>query len=251
MKPGQISRRATILTLTFYVVAGMASAPDRASGQGHPKSDDTNSEHKYTPYTGWVACGGIPYEGYDGRLSQEGSALKRSDGAKVYSVTYTYTSARAAEAERKERLEEKGPKRKPWRIAWTEPLGDATIVEFAEPVSVSLKEDASNHWAIMWTRDRSLFLICGPDREHVIDYYQRRHSDEATKMSGTNIPGVVLNSLFKRLTAARSFKNMRALISATVLITILLPSPDRPKLLVANRLSVIIRCNPCCKGGGE
>jgi len=45
---------------------------------------------------------------------------------------------------------------------------------------------------------------------------------------GTNSPSVVLNCLFKGLTTARSFKNMRALISATVLITILLPSPGRP-----------------------
>jgi hypothetical protein len=107
--------------------------------------------------------------------------LKRSGGAKVYAVEDSYTSARAAEAARKSRLEEKGPERKPWRIARTESLGDATIVEFAEPVSVRLKEDASNHWAIMWTRDRSIFMIYGPDREHVIDYYQRRHSGEAKR----------------------------------------------------------------------
>lgn len=43
---------------------------------------------------------------------------------------------------------------------------------------------------------------------------------------GTSIPGVVLNSLFKGLTTARGFKNIHALISATVLITILLPSPQ-------------------------
>jgi hypothetical protein len=86
-------------------------------------------------------------------------------------------------------------------------------------------KDAANHWAIMWTRDRSLFFIYGPDREHVIDYYQKCHSGEAKRRRETNIPGVVLNSLFKGLTTARGFKNMRALISATVLITILLPSP--------------------------
>ena len=181
MKLEQILRRATILILTFYVVAGMASAPDRASGQDHPKAGATNAEHEYTPLSVWNACRGIPYEGYEGRLSQEGSALKCSDGAEVYAVEDNYTSARAAEAERRERLEEKGPKPKPWRIARTESLSDATIVEFAEPVSVSLKEDASNHWAILWTRDRSLFLIYGPDREHVIDYYQRRHSGDAKR----------------------------------------------------------------------
>ena len=109
--------------------------------------------------------------------------MKCGDGTKVYAVTDTYTSARAAEAESKERLEEKAPTRKPWRIARTESLGDATIVEFAEPVSVGLKEDASNHWAIIWTRDRSLFLISGADREHVIDYYQMRHSGEAKSRS--------------------------------------------------------------------
>jgi hypothetical protein len=174
-------RRATILILTFYVVAGMASAPDRASGQDHPKSGATNAEHKYTPLSIWNACGIIPYEDYDGWLHQLGLKWNCSDGAKVYAVEDNYTSARAAEAESKARLEEKGPKPEPWRIARTDSLGDATIVEFAEPVSVGLKEDASNHWAIMWTRDRSLFLICGPDREHVIDYYQRRHSGEAKR----------------------------------------------------------------------
>jgi len=181
MRRGQILRRATILTLTFYVVAGIASAPDLASGQDQSQAGATNSSHKYTRYTGWVGCRGIPHEGYDGRLGQEGLALKCSDGAKLYDVTYTFTSSRAAEADRKERLEEKEPNRKPWRIARTESLGAATIVEFAEPVSVGATEDAPNHWAIMWTRDRSLFLICGPDREHVIDYYQKRHSGEANR----------------------------------------------------------------------
>jgi hypothetical protein len=42
----------------------------------------------------------------------------------------------------------------------------------------------------------------------------------------TNIPGVVLNCLFKVLTTVRGFKNIHALISVTVLITILLPSPQ-------------------------
>lgn len=181
MIPGQRLRRAAILTLTFYVVAGMASAPDRASGQDHSQADAKNSEHKYTRFTGWVGCRGIPYEDYDGRLGQVGLALKCSDGAKVYAVTHTFTSARAVEAERKSRLEGKWPGRKPWRIERTESLGDATIVEFAEPVSGGLKEDASNHWAILWTRDRSLFLIYSPDREHVIDFYQMRHSGEAKR----------------------------------------------------------------------
>jgi hypothetical protein len=180
MMPGQILPRATILALAISVGAGLASGtgahqPDRAAGQDQPNAGATNSEHKYTPFYGWNACGGIPYEGYDGQLSQEGSAWKCGDGAIVYDVTDSYTSARAAEAERMARLEEKGPKRKPWRIARTESLNDATIIEFAEPVSVRAKENAPNHWAIMWMRDRSLFLIYGPDREHVIDFYQTRY----------------------------------------------------------------------------
>src|SRR5262245_49124699 len=79
MIPGRILMIATILTLAFSVVAGLASGssgrpPDRVSGQDHPKAVATNSEHKYTRSTGWVACGRIPYEGYDGRISQEGLA---------------------------------------------------------------------------------------------------------------------------------------------------------------------------------
>jgi hypothetical protein len=186
MKLEQILRRAAILTLAFYVVAGLASGssgrpPDRAAGQDHPQAGVANSKHEYTPLSDWNACGVISHENYDGWVSQGGSALKCGDGAKVYAVVDDYTSARAAKAERKARLEGKGPKPKPWRIARTESLGDATIVEFAEPVSVRAEEDASNHWAIMWTRDRSLFLIYALDREHVIDFYQMRHSGEAKR----------------------------------------------------------------------
>ena len=178
--PGQIVASVIILTLAFSVGAGLPSGtgahqPDRAAGQDHPQAGATSSKHKYTQSSGWISCGAIPYRGWEGRRNQEGSVLKCSDGAKVYDVEDSYTSARAAEAEHIARLEEKGPKRKPWRIARTESLGDATIIEFAEPVSVLAKENASNNWAIMWRRDKSLFLIYGPDREHVIDYYQTRY----------------------------------------------------------------------------
>jgi hypothetical protein len=62
-----------------------------------------------------------------------------------------------------------------------EPFGDATVVEFAEPVSVGTKDDASNRWAVMWARDKTLLSIYGPDREHVINFYQTRHDGDAKK----------------------------------------------------------------------
>ena len=181
MIPGQILLRATILALACSMGAALVSASSGPAAQDHPKATATNSEHKYTPLSNWVACAVISVRGYDGWTSQGGAAWKCDDGATVYDVLDEFTSARAAKAERMARLEEKGPKHKPWRIARTEPLGDATIVEFTEPVSVGTKDDASNQWAVMWARKATLLSIYGPDREHVIDYYQTRHGGDAKK----------------------------------------------------------------------
>jgi hypothetical protein len=186
MMPGQILLRATIFALACSTGAALVSASseppsDHSAAQDHPKASATNSKHKYTQLSNWVACGVISSEGYDGWTSQGGVAWKCDEGATVYDVIDEFTSARAAEAERIARLEEKGPKHKPWRIARTEPLGDATIVEFAEPVSVRTNEDASNRWAVMWRRDKALLSIYGPDREHVINFHQTHHGGDAKK----------------------------------------------------------------------
>lgn len=183
---GQITLRATILALACSIGAALTSQSnaypaDRSVGQDLSIARDTNSKHKYTPLFAWNACGGIPYLDWEGRLNQEGQAWKCDDGAIVYFVTDGFTSDRAAEAERRARLAEQRPEGKPWRIARTDLLGDAVIVEFAKPVSVGVKEDASNHWVIMWARDRALFSIYGPDREHVIDFYETRYRGETKK----------------------------------------------------------------------
>jgi hypothetical protein len=126
-------------------------------------------------FSSWIACGAIPYRGYDGYGGvQRGEGWKRDDGVIVFSVTDGFTTARAAEAERQARLQEKGSALRPWRIARTEPLGVATIIEFAEPVSIRSNIAAPCRWAIMWTRDKALLSIYGPDREHVVDFYQTR-----------------------------------------------------------------------------
>jgi hypothetical protein len=33
----------------------------------------------------------------------------------------------------------------------------------------------------VWAREASLFLIYGPDREHVMDFYQTRYGESAKK----------------------------------------------------------------------
>jgi hypothetical protein len=186
MTLGQVTLRGAILALACSVGVGPVSGsntytPDCSVDQDRPGAGDKYSEHKYTQSSMWSACGVISYEGYDGWTSQGGTALKCADGAMVYDVIDEFTSSRAAKAERMARLVEKGPKHKPWRIARTESLGVATVVEFAEPVSVGTNDGASNRWAVMWTRDKALFSIYGPDREHVIDYYQTRQRADAKK----------------------------------------------------------------------
>jgi len=154
---------------------------DRSVEQDPSIARDTNSKHQYTPLYNWNACGGVPSSGWEGRIDQEGQAWKCDDGAIVYFVTDDFTSDRAAEAERKARLAEQGPEPKPWWIARTELLGEAVVVEFAEPVSVGVKEDAPTHWVIMWAHDKSILSIYGPDREHAMDFYETRYRGQAKK----------------------------------------------------------------------
>jgi hypothetical protein len=183
---GQPTLRVAILALACSIGGALTSQSnaypaDRSVGQDPSRARDTNSKHKYTPLLTWNACGGIPYSGWEGRLNQEGQAWKCDDGATVYFVTDGFTSDRAAETERKARLAEQGLEGKPWRIARTDTLGDAVIVEFAKPVSVGVEEDASNHWMIMSAHDKSILSIYGPDREHVIDFYETRYRGESKK----------------------------------------------------------------------
>jgi hypothetical protein len=185
MMPGRIFLRVTILAMACSAGAASFSTSnarpqDHSAGQDPPKTSGTNSGHNYTPSSNWNVCGVIPYSGYDGWTHQGGAAWKCDDGAIVYDVTDEFTSARAAKAESLARLQEKRPERKPWRIAQTEPLGAATIIEFAEPAPV-INEAAPCKWAVMWKRNEALFLIYGPDRDHVVDFYQRRGARAAKK----------------------------------------------------------------------
>jgi len=179
MTPGRILLRVTILATACCAGAATfstsnANPQDHSVGQDRPKTSDTNSKHKYTPFSFWNACGVIPYDGYEGWIDQAGRVWKCDDGATVFDVTDDFTTARAAETERRTRLLEKGPKPKPWRIARTEPLGAAMIIEFAEPVSVGNDVALPCQWAVMWKRNEALLSIYGPDREHVVDFYQTR-----------------------------------------------------------------------------
>jgi hypothetical protein len=57
---------------------------------------------------------------------------------------------------------------------------DATIIEFATPAPAPTDNAAPCWWAVIWARDKALSLICGPDREHVVDFYQT-HSEPGAK----------------------------------------------------------------------
>jgi hypothetical protein len=147
-------------------------------GQDGRETGAKNSPHRYRRSSRWIACGFIEYPGYDGRIDAEGDVWKCDDGATVHVVKEGYTSSRAADAKRLARLEAKDIAAKPWRIAQTVSLNEATIVELAEPV---LYRGASSKWVIIWVRDTSLFLIYGPDREHVMDVYQTRYGGDVKK----------------------------------------------------------------------
>jgi hypothetical protein len=138
---------------------------------------DAVSQPRYVIKSGWNACGGIPYKGWDGCTSQAGALLECADGAIVYSVRESCTSPKAAIAERLVVLNGSRSGLH-WKITQTTAVGEALLVELAEPVQVSPETAATSRWVYLWADGPSLRLIYGPDREHVMEYFNTRHTYE-------------------------------------------------------------------------
>ena len=189
MIPGLITLRAIALVLACSVGAMPVSEwnkmgvsqPSLSVNQDGHEAVATNSPHHYTLASRWIACGAIEYKGYDGCVGEEGNVWTCDDGARIYVIKKGCTSSHAAQAKLLERLQAEDKEHEPWRITHTESLGAATVVELAEPVSPRTKEAGSSKWVIIWVRDTSLLLIYGPDREHVMDYYQTHYAGDARK----------------------------------------------------------------------
>lgn len=85
MIPGQITLCATALALAYFVVTAPISGgnkpsaypQDSSAAQDSRKIGATNSPHQYAELSITIACGVIPYEGYDGwtgSTAQSGNA---------------------------------------------------------------------------------------------------------------------------------------------------------------------------------
>lgn len=181
IKPTQFRLICLILTcwVAFAVLLGGRSSAHcslhRVTDQNQ-ESNTSEKKHQYVVESVWNGCGFIPYEGWEGCMSQTGTALKCDDGARVYFVEEHCTSLRAATDERLSRLEMGDRKEKGWRIKRRIPFGDALLIELAKPVQVFQEEPATSRWICLWTEKSSLKLIYGPDREHIVEYFQAHHS---------------------------------------------------------------------------
>jgi hypothetical protein len=145
--------------------------------------NNTEAQYHYVSDSGWVACGGIPYEGWEGCTSQTGIALKSSDGVRIYFVRQRCTSPAAATNRRESRLAGTVEGLHNWQITQATPLGEAVLVELDSPVQAGMEKPASSRWVCMWTEESQLLLIYGPDREHVVDYFNIRQKN-AGKQGG-------------------------------------------------------------------
>jgi hypothetical protein len=183
--PGQDALRAIVLVLVFAFGPVSKSgdlnpgSPIGSVGQDTQKSGTTNSPHQYTPHSVTIACGVIPYNGYDGWLASNTTTLNCVDGAKIYSIEEEYTSSRAAKAERMNRLAAKSTKRENWRIKQTETFDNTTVIELSEAIRMGTDSPSSNFWVIIWVKNASLLEIYGPDREHVMDFYQTNYQKKS------------------------------------------------------------------------
>lgn len=182
------SIKTTQSPLTFFIltcwvavavlIGGRSSAQGslhRVAGQNQG-SNTSQKKHQYVFEAAWNGCGIIPYEGWEGCVSQTGTVLRRDDGARVYFVEENCTSPRAASDERLSRLEIGDRKEKSWRIKRRIPFGDALLIELSKPVQVFREQPATSRWICLWTERSSLKLIYGADREHIVDYFRAHHS---------------------------------------------------------------------------
>jgi hypothetical protein len=184
-----IALPATVLSLALSV--GLApnrspylhvtDASSHSTNQDSQKSGAIDSPHIYTPGAVMHVCGVIPYDSYEGWANTEMFVMKCNDGAQIQVANEAFTSSRAAEKERIKRLKGKYPARKSWKIEQTVSLDEITVVELREPVSTGFEDAQSNKWVVIGTRNASLFSIYGPDREHVMDYYQRHYKADSNK----------------------------------------------------------------------
>lgn len=181
LKPTQF-RLASLILTCWLALAGSIGGRSSAHGSLHrvadqnQESNTSQKKHQYVVESAWNGCSIIPYEGWEGCMSQIGTALRRDDGARVYFVEENCTSPRAASDKRLLRLEMGDRKEKGWRIKRKIPFGDALVIELAKPVQVFQEEPATSRWICLWTERSSLKLIYGADREHLVDYFQARQS---------------------------------------------------------------------------
>jgi hypothetical protein len=138
------------------------------------KADDSVAPPRYVMTSGWNGCGWIPYEGWEGCYSQSGAVFQCVDGATVYSVREHCTSPKAAVAERLSRLNGSRSGLN-WKITQTTQIGNALLVELADLIQVWPETVTTSRWVYLWMDDSSLRLIYGPDREHVLEYFNTRH----------------------------------------------------------------------------
>ncbi len=177
MKPTKF--RFLCLTLTCWVgftilIGGRSSAHcslRRVTDQSQ-ESDISEKKHQYVVESVWNGCGFIPYVGWEGCMSQTGTALKCDDGARVYFVEEHCTSLRAATDEGLSRLEGDDRKERGWQIKRRIPLDDVLLIELAKPAQAFQEEPAMSWWICLWMGETSLKLIYGPDRGHIEEYFQ-------------------------------------------------------------------------------
>jgi hypothetical protein len=141
------------------------------------KADHSVAQPRYVIQSGWNICGGRPYKGWEGCSSQSGALFQCVDGATVYSVREHCTSPKAAVAERLRFLNGSRLGRN-WKITQMTAIGEALLVELTDPVQVSQETVTTSRWVYLWRDGSSLRLIYGPDREHVLEYFNTRHEYE-------------------------------------------------------------------------
>ena len=173
---------AACLALACWVVFGLAINQSAWGYVSQPlptvqsrKAGDHAPQPRYVMTSGWNGCGGLPFKGWEGCTSQSGAVLKCVDGTIVYSVRDHCTSPDAAATEQLTVLGGVRSISPNWKIIRTTLMGGGLLVELAEPIQVLPEAGATSLCVYLWTEGPTLRSIYGPDREHVLEYFENRH----------------------------------------------------------------------------
>lgn len=145
-----------------------------------PQSERAAGEHarQFRSGRAWDACGGQPYEGWQGCLNFDGVEYLSSDGATLLYTEDSCTSPDAASAELKHRLASAGAPGAGYRVLRQWLVGKGLMVELDVPIAAATAGEGEmlpkpGRFMYCWLEESLVRRISGPSEGIILELFAR------------------------------------------------------------------------------